>query len=61
MMADKLTDIMSRSIMFENILFVRVLVWLVISVGYKIKGIDELEASASKMHCSDYAHYDSKF
>ena len=61
-MADKLTDIMSRSIMFQNILFIKVLVWLVISVGYKIKGIDELEASASKMHCLNYAaHYNSKF
>ena len=44
----KLADIKSRSIRFENVLFVRVLEWLVILVGGKIKGINELEARESK-------------
>ena len=35
----KLPDIMSRSIMFENMLSIRILEWLVIPAGYKIKGI----------------------
>ena len=39
---------MSGSITFENILSIRVLEWLVILVGYKIKGINELEARESK-------------
>ena len=39
---------MSGSITFENILFVRVLEWLVIPVGYKINGKNELEAT--KIH-----------
>ena len=47
-MAVKLPDIMSGSIIFENILSIRVLEWLVILVGCKIKGINELEASESK-------------
>ena len=48
MVAVKLADIMSVSIMFENILSIRVLEWLVILVGCKIKGINELDASESK-------------
>ena len=50
MVAVKLPDIMSRSITFENILFIRILEWLVILVlvGSKIKGINELEARESK-------------
>ena len=48
MVAVKLTDIMSGSITFENILPIRVLEWLVILVGGKIKGINELEARESK-------------
>ena len=48
-MAVKLSDIMSGSITFENILSVRVLEWLVVLVGCKIKGINELEASESKI------------
>ena len=48
MVAVKLSDILPGSILFENILSVRVLVWLVILVGYKIKGTNELDASASK-------------
>ena len=48
MVAVKLSDILPGSILFENILSVRVLVWLVILIGYKIKGINELDASASK-------------
>ena len=39
---------MSGSITFENILSIRVLEWLVILVGCKIKGINELEARESK-------------
>ena len=46
--AVKLTDFMSGSIAFENILSIRVLEWLVILVGYKIKGINKLEARESK-------------
>ena len=44
----KLLDIMSGSIAFENLLSLRVLEWLVILVGYRIKGINELEARESK-------------
>ena len=39
---------MSGLITFENILSVRVLEWLVILVGCKIEGINELEARKSK-------------
>ena len=46
--AVKLPVIMSGSIILENILSVRVLDWLVILVGCKIKGINELEARESK-------------
>ena len=46
--AVKLPDIMSGSITFENILSIRILEWLVILVGYNIKGINELEARESK-------------
>ena len=48
MVAVKFPDIMSGSITFENILSIRALEWLVIVVGYKIKGINELEARESK-------------
>ena len=48
MVAVKLPDIMSGSIIFENILSIRVLEWLVILVGCKMKGINELEAKESK-------------
>ena len=48
MAADKLPDIMSGSITFENTLSIRVLEWLVILVGCKIKGINGLEARESK-------------
>ena len=48
MVALKLPDIVPGSIMFENILSIRVLEWLVILVGCKIKGINELDASESK-------------
>ena len=44
MAAVKSPDIMFESITFENILSIRVLEWLVILVGCKIKGISELEA-----------------
>ena len=39
--AVKLPDIMSGSITFENILSIRVLEWLVILVGCKLKGITQ--------------------
>ena len=39
---------MSGSITFENTLSIRVLGWLVILVGCKIKCINELEARESK-------------
>ena len=39
---------MSGSITFENILSIRLLEWLVILVGCKIKGINVLEARESK-------------
>ena len=48
MVAVKLPDIMSGSITFENILFIRVLEWLVILVGCKIKGVNEMKARGSK-------------
>ena len=46
--AAKLPVITSGSIILENILSIRVLDWLVILVGCKIKGINELEARESK-------------
>ena len=48
MVAVKLPAIMSASITFENILSTRVLKWLVILVGCKFKGMNELEARESK-------------
>ena len=48
LLAVKLPYIMFGSIMFKNILSIRVLEWLVILVGCKIKGADELDASESK-------------
>ena len=48
MVAVKLPDILSGSITFENMLSIRVLKWLVILVGCKIKGKNELEARRSK-------------
>ena len=39
---------MSESITFENILSIKVLEWLVILVGCKIKGISEFKARESK-------------
>ena len=48
MVTVKLTDIMSGSITFENVLSIRVLEWLVILFGCKIKGINELEARESR-------------
>ena len=43
-----LLTFMSTSITFEIIFSKTVLKWLVIMAGYKIKGIDELEARKSK-------------
>ena len=39
MVAVKLPDIMSESITFENVLSIKVLEWLAILVGCKIKDI----------------------
>ena len=47
MVAVKLSDIMSVLITLENILSIRVLKWVVILVGCKIIGINELEAKES--------------
>ena len=46
--AVKLLDIMSGSITFENILSIKVLEWLVIQVGCKMKDINDLEAGQFK-------------
>ena len=48
MVGVKLPGIISGSMMPENILSIRLLEWLVILVGCKIKGINELDASESK-------------
>ena len=44
----KLPDVTPGSIAFGNILSIRVLEWVVILVGCKIKGINQLEARQSK-------------
>ena len=44
-MAVKLPNIMSGPITFEKILSIKVLQWLIIVVGFKIEGIDELEVT----------------
>ena len=44
----RITRYYVRPITFENILYIRVLEWLVILVGCKIKGMNELEARESK-------------
>ena len=49
MVAVKLQDIISGSIAFKDMLSTRVLEWLVILVGFKIKGINELESRESKI------------
>ena len=48
MVAVKLPDIMSDLIAFEIILSIKILKPLVILVGCKIKGINELQARESK-------------
>ena len=48
MAAVKLPDITFGSITVENILSIKVLEWLVILIGCKMKGINELEARESK-------------
>ena len=48
MVAVKLPDILFGSITFENILSIGVWEWLVILVGCKIKGINDLEVRESK-------------
>ena len=39
---------MSGSITFENMLSIRILEWLVILIGFKIKGLNELVEKESK-------------
>ena len=56
--AVKLPDIISGIITFENILSIKVLKWLVILVGCKLKGINRGKW-VKKIHLSDYAHYNS--
>ena len=46
--AAKSPDIMSGSITFENILSIKVLEWLVIQVGCKVKDINDLEGGQFK-------------
>ena len=48
MVAVILPDIMSESITFEDILSIRVLQWLVILIGCKIKDINGSEVRKSK-------------
>ena len=48
MVTVKLPDIMSGSITFQKILSIRVLEWLVILAGCKIKGTNQLESRESK-------------
>ena len=52
--AVKLPDTMFGSIISENILSIIVLEWLIILVGCKIKGINELEARESKDSLGKY-------
>ena len=49
MVADKLPDIMSGSIIFENVLSLRVVERLVILVSCKIKGINNLSKSKNQL------------
>ena len=48
MVTVKLPDIISGSMMFGKILSIRVLEWVFILVGCKIRGINQLNASESK-------------
>ena len=48
MVAVNLSNIMSGSITFEDVLSIGVLEWLVILVSCEIKGINGLEARESK-------------
>ena len=57
--AVKLPDITSGSISHGIILFIRVLEWLIILVGCKFKGTNELEARDSKKSFA-YVHYISR-
>ena len=60
MVAVKLPDIMSGSIAFENILSITVLEWLVILVGCKIKGINELEARTNDFNGGNANNFSSR-
>ena len=51
MVAVKLASIISGSIIFENVLSIRVLEWLVILVGCKVIGINELGKRIKKFIC----------
>ena len=51
MVVVKVPDIMSGSVIFENTLSIRVLEWLVVLVGCKIKDINELKVIESKNSC----------
>ena len=44
----EITRYYAGSLIFENILSIRALEWLVILVGYKIKRANELEARVSE-------------
>ena len=59
MVTAKLPDIMSGSTVIENILSIRVLKWLLILYGCKIKGTNELEERESKT-LFVYEHYNSR-
>ena len=48
MVAVKLPDIMSGSMAYKKISSIRKLEWLVVLVGFKIEGINELEATGCK-------------
>ena len=58
-MAVKLPDVMSGSITFAKILAIRVLEWLVILIGQKIKGINELEVRGSENTLAWFAQSNS--
>ena len=59
MVAVKLPDIVCGPITQKSILSIRVLEQLVILVGCKTKGLNELAARNLKIHLVDYAHYNS--
>ena len=52
--------VLSGSIMFENILFIGVLEWLVILGGCETKIINETKQGNLKLNRSGYAYHNSK-